>query len=121
MDDVLRKWSYDRILLQEIQTNWYHYLASFFAGLFIVNAFPHFVHGVSGDAFPSPFARPPGRRLSSPTVNVLWGLCNFLVGYILLRFGKVTNERKWNLIVFFGDAALMSIFASFSMVGKMAK
>ena len=34
---------------------WYHYLAAFFAGFFLANAVPHFVHGVSGDPFPSPF------------------------------------------------------------------
>ena len=33
--------------------NWYNYIASFFAGIFLANAVPHFVHGISGDRFPS--------------------------------------------------------------------
>jgi hypothetical protein len=49
-------------------------LASFFAGMFLANAIPHFVNGVSGDRFPTPFANPPGKGLSSPTVNVAWAL-----------------------------------------------
>jgi hypothetical protein len=54
--------------------NWYDYIACFFAGAFLANAVPHFAHGVSGDRFPTPFASPPGRGLSSPTVNVVWYL-----------------------------------------------
>ncbi len=46
--------------------SWYHYLACFFAGAFLANAVPHFVQGISGERFPSPFATPPGKGLSSP-------------------------------------------------------
>lgn len=63
---------------------WYFYLAYFFGGAFLVNAVPHFVNGVSGRSFPTPFASPPGRGLSSPTVNVLWGALNVLIGYLLV-------------------------------------
>ena len=98
---------------------WYHILACFFAGAFLANAVPHFVHGISGDAFPSPFADPPGKGLSSPTVNVLWGLGNLLVGYFLLRFGKVSQERKWNLLVLFFGFICMSIMLSIAFVDKL--
>ena len=64
---------------------WYSYLAAFFAGAFLANAVPHFVHGISGDPFPSPFAKPPGKGLSSPTVNVLWALFNLIAGTLLFR------------------------------------
>jgi len=53
------------------QLRWYHYIAIFFAGAFLTNAVPHFVNGVSGGPFQSPFASPPGEGLSSSTVNVL--------------------------------------------------
>ena len=36
------------------------YIAHFFAGFFLVNGVPHFVQGISGNSFQSPFARPPG-------------------------------------------------------------
>ena len=62
---------------------WYHYLSYFFGGAFLANAVPHFVSGTMGRAFQSPFAKPPGERLSSSTVNVLWGAFNFAVAYLL--------------------------------------
>ncbi len=72
---------------------WYHYLALFFAGVFLVNSVPHFTNGISGRPFPSPFASPPGQGMSSPLINVLWGSFNFIVGVILLRAG-VFDSRK---------------------------
>jgi hypothetical protein len=64
---------------------WIHDLSYFFAGAFLTNAVPHFVSGVMGRPFQSPFANPPGKGLSSSTVNVLWGFFNLAVGYLLLR------------------------------------
>ena len=55
---------------------WCTYIAYFFGGAFLVNAVPHFTSGVSGRRFPTPFASPPGKGQSSPTVNVLWDSAN---------------------------------------------
>jgi len=63
---------------------WYAYLAYFFAGFFLANGVPHFFNGISGKRFPSPFALPPGRGASPPLVNALWGLVNFVIGYVLI-------------------------------------
>ena len=63
---------------------WYSYLAYFFAGLFPANGVPHFVNGISGRRFQSPFASPPGVGESSPLVNVIWGMVNFVIGYVLI-------------------------------------
>ncbi len=64
-------------------------LAYFFGGVFLANGVPHFVHGISGKRFQSPFAKPPGMGTSSPLINVLWGMVNFVIGYLLLfRVGK---------------------------------
>ena len=98
---------------------WYRYVACFFAGLFLTNAVPHFVHGVSGDSFPSPFANPPGKGLSSPMVNVLWALANVVIGYILLRIGKVSQTNKWSLLAFFAGVVFISIMLSVAFVDKM--
>ena len=62
----------------------YEVAAYFFGGAFLANFVPHFVAGVSGRSFPSPFAKPPFRGLSSPPVNVFWGLCNLAAAYALL-------------------------------------
>lgn len=63
---------------------WHDAMAYFFGGAFLANFVPHFVAGVSGRPFHSPFAKPPFRGLSSPTVNILWGLFNLAVAYTLL-------------------------------------
>jgi hypothetical protein len=64
--------------------HWYHYLAYFFGGAFLANTVPHLTNGISGRPFQSPFAKPPGQGLSSSTVNVLWGLFNLVVAYVLI-------------------------------------
>jgi hypothetical protein len=100
--------------------HWYHYLACFFAGAFFANVVPHFVHGISGDRFPSPFAHPPGKGLSSPTVNVLWALLNLAVGYMLFRAGRVCSGSETALVVFFAGIVAMSVMLSTGFQGKHA-
>jgi hypothetical protein len=63
---------------------WLQYVSWFFGGAFFTNAIPHFVSGLMGRAFQSPFAKPPGEGLSSSTVNVLWGSFNLVVGYLMV-------------------------------------
>jgi small-conductance mechanosensitive channel len=101
--------------------NWYDYIAAFFAGMFLANVVPHFVYGVSGDRFPTPFAHPPGKGLSSPTVNVLWALLNLVVGYVLFRVGRVWSGRDLTLVVFFVGIAVMSIMLSVSFAQKQTR
>jgi hypothetical protein len=68
---------------------WHAYVTYFFGGMFLVNAVPHFVSGVMGRRFPSPFASPPGKGESSAMVNVLWGALNLVIGYLLV--GRVED------------------------------
>jgi hypothetical protein len=80
--------------------DWYVYLARFFAGVFLANAVPHFVSGVQGRRFPSPFASPPGKGESSPTVNVVWATANAVVGYFLLYgVGSFTLTRSREVLI----------------------
>jgi hypothetical protein len=82
------------------QTRWYHYLAFFFGGLFLANTIPHLVSGISGHPFQSPFANPPGKGLSSSTVNVLWGMFNLTVAYLLLvRVGRFELRQTSHVVV----------------------
>ena len=39
---------------------WYVYLLQFVSGLLLANGVPHFVQGISGRWFQTPFASPPG-------------------------------------------------------------
>lgn len=67
----------------------FHMLTYFFGGAALMNAAPHLVSGVMGRRFPSPFAKPSGRGMSSALVNVLWGFANLSIAYLLLcRIGR---------------------------------
>src|SRR5882672_5828450 len=85
---------------------WLHHIAWFFGGAFVTNAIPHFVSGVMGRPFQSPFAKPPGEGLSSSTVNVLWGFFNLAVGYLLVCRVGTFNPRDTGDIATFGAGVL---------------
>ena len=87
---------------------WYAYLAYFFAGGFLSNGIPHFIHGISGKKFRTPFSRPMTTGESSPVLNVIWGMVNFLIGYALV-FGVGQFELGFSL------AALMLILGGIVM------
>lgn len=63
---------------------WGHLVALFFGGVFLANFVPHFVSGVTGRPFQTPFATPPFRGLSPPRVNVAYAMFNVVVAYVLL-------------------------------------
>ncbi len=89
---------------------WLHYLSYLFGGAFLANGLPHFVSGVMGRAFQSPFAKPPGEGLSSSTVNVLWGLFNLAVGYLLIcRVGYFDLRSTDQVAVAGAGGLLMSL------------
>ena len=64
--------------------HWYQYLFLFLGGFVLANSLPHLANGVSGRSFQTPFANPSGKGLSSPTVNVLWGIFNLSLAYLLI-------------------------------------
>lgn len=93
--------------------NWLYLVSYFFAGMFLANAVPHFVSGMIGRAFQTPFAKPPGEGLSSSTVNVLWGFFNGVVGYLLLvRVGNFDLRSIADVVAVAIGTLLISIFSS---------
>lgn len=69
--------------------HWLQLLSYFLGGAFLANALPHLVTALAGKRLPTPFAKPPGRGLSSPTVNLGWGFANLGIGYVLVcRIGS---------------------------------
>jgi hypothetical protein len=95
---------------------WFHFLAYFFAGAFSANCVPHFVSGVLGRTFPTPFASPPFRGLSSSRVNVLYGLFNLAVAYLLLsRVGDFEPRRALHAAAFGFGLAAMSLLVTRSL------
>jgi hypothetical protein len=89
------------------------YLAYFAAGLLLTNGIPHFVNGVSGVKFQSPFASPPGVGESPPLVNVIWGLVNFILGFLLITgVGEFSIGISLDSFTFGIGAILMSLILS---------
>lgn len=89
---------------------WYAYLAHFFGGVFLANALPHLVAGISGQRLQTPFASPPFRGLSSPPVNVGWALANLFVAYVLLLPVRPLDLHNWiDAGVCFAGFAIMAV------------
>jgi hypothetical protein len=89
---------------------WAHYVSYFFGGTLLTNAVPHFVSGVMGRPFQSPFATPRGQGLSTSTVNVLWGFFNLAVGYVLIcRIGSFDLRSTADVVVSGSGVLLMGV------------
>jgi hypothetical protein len=97
---------------------WHQCISCFFAGAFLANFVPHFVHGISGDRFPTPFSTPPGKGLSSPIVNVLWSLLNLIAGYCLLRVGHTSPSNRLSIALLFAGVTAISIPSSIRFAEK---
>ncbi len=96
--------------------SWFHLLGYVVAGSFFANFVPHFVSGVLGRRFPTPFASPPFRGLSSSRVNVLYGLCNLAVAYALLsRVGDFEPRSALHAGAFGLGLAAMSLLITRSL------
>jgi len=94
---------------------WYHYVAYFFGGAFLANALPHLGNGISGHPFQSPFATPSGEGLSSSTVNVLWGLFNLAVGYLLVcRVVSFELRKTPHMLALGAGVLLMSLMGAWA-------
>jgi membrane protein DedA with SNARE-associated domain len=105
--------------LQNKKMKWYHYIMVFLSALFLANFVPHFVNGISGIPFPSPFSDPPGKGLSSPLLNVIWAFINLIPGYFLLRYSKMNSKNYLALIIFFIGIVIMSVNLSLTFTDKM--
>jgi hypothetical protein len=93
--------------------SWLPYVSHFFGGAVLTNAIPHLVSGLMGRPFQSPFAKPPGKGLSSSTVNVLWGWFNVAVGYFLVvRVGRFDIHSIADVASFAVGGVLISIFSA---------
>jgi len=92
---------------------WLTLLSYFFGGVFLGNAVPHVVSGMTGRPFQSPFAKPPGEGLSSSTINVLWGFANIIIGYVLIcRVGDFELRKTADIIVLGAGALLIALFSA---------
>ena len=99
--------------------DWLHDVSYLFGGAFLANGVPHFVSGVMGRPFQSPFAKPPGKGLSSSTVNVLWGFANFVIAYFLVvRVGDF-DLRAADQVIAAGLGVLIMGVMTARMFGRL--
>jgi hypothetical protein len=93
--------------------NWPHLVSYFFGGMFLANAIPHLVSGMTGRPFQTPFAKPPGKGLSSSTVNVLWGFFNLALSYVLfVRVGEFDIRLTSDVLGSALGSLLIGIFSA---------
>jgi len=83
---------------------WQLYVYSFIAGLLGANGVPHFVKGIVGEKYQTPFGNP-----STAVVNVVWGWANFVVGVLFLYFAHTHAHRLRALIMVALGSLLMSL------------
>jgi len=102
----------------QFQAKWYHFVFAFFAGVFLMNTLPHLINGIIGNRFPTPFADPPGKGLSSPTLNVLWATINFALGCLFIYLGKISSDKKYVLLTLFSGSIGMAFYLA-SYFGKL--
>jgi hypothetical protein len=98
---------------------WLYDLSYLFGGAFLTNAIPHFVSGVMGRPFQSPFANPPGEGLSSSTINVLWGFFNLAVGYMLTCRVGGFDLRSTEDVIALGLGTLLMALLMARMFGRL--
>ena len=100
---------------------WTNYVACFFAGFWTLNVLPHLLHGINGQAFPTPFASPPFQGLSSPMVNTVWSLSNIVLAYWLARKGKLSPTRPVTMWLFFFGFAVLACFMAYAAPQMLTK
>jgi hypothetical protein len=115
---VFAAWFYER----KTEMPWYFYVLEFVSGLFLTNGVPHFVQGVCGHRFQSPFGSPPGVGESSPLSNALWGFANLVVGFVLLWFfGPRGSDAAIGWIVVGLGGLLAAVWLSIYFGGVRSK
>ncbi|SBN62589.1 hypothetical protein GA0004736_1492 [Curtobacterium sp. 9128] len=76
------------------------------AGFALTNGMPHFVAGLGGRVFRTPFG-----RYSSPCTNVAWGMTNFVIAIGLLFGRSAVADPTTGDIVWFVVGALLCILS----------
>jgi len=98
--------------------HWLQLLSYFFGGSFLAGAIPHAVSGMMGRPFQTAFARPPGKGLSSPTVNVLYGFFMLVVSYVLVCHVGDFALKNMGDATMFGAGACVDALVSARQFGR---
>ena len=88
---------------------WYAYIGYFFAGALLANFVPHFVMGITGQEFRTPFGDP-----SSATINILWGFLNLVAGYVIITtLGRLSFKFEKRIAATAIGSLTMAIMLSY--------
>ena len=85
----------------------------FFGGVFLANALLHLAMAVARRPFPTPFATPPFRGLSSPLVNLGYGAANLAVSALLLWLGSVADAS--DVVIVAAGVVFMTVIVARSL------
>lgn len=85
------------------------YVLSFLAGLLAANGVPHFVMGIAGRTYRTPFGLP-----SSGVVNVFWGWLNFVLAVVSLHFAHPWSHLYRASALFALAVLLMAMLLAYS-------
>lgn len=81
--------------------SWYYYILSLVAGLVATNGFFHFSHGILGAGdFPAPFSKLLGKGVPTIVSNVVWGIFNFIVSFLLIISCRKGQSKKLMTLCF---------------------
>ena len=81
------------------------------AGALLCNCIPHLASGLRGEAFPTPFATPPGKGLSPPLLNFLWGAANLSLGLWLL-WPLADADPRWGRVAIAAGFVAIGLYLS---------
>jgi hypothetical protein len=82
------------------------YILVFIVGVCVANGIPHYIKGVTGQSHMTVF-----NKVSSSTVNVLWGLFNWFLAFILYALFNsfIDNFTGIHMIVAIIGGVLISL------------
>jgi hypothetical protein len=102
-------------------------ISYFISGAFIANSIPHIVNGISGKKFPekSPFKNNSQDNSAfevfffSPIVNVVWGVLNLSIGFVLPNImGSFRIGLNIDTLIFMVGFTSLAIFLAWN-IGKV--
>lgn len=87
-------------------------ILGFLAGLLAANGAVHFVRGITGHKYPTPFSKP-----GSAVENVAWGWLNFVAAVLLWHLAPMRHHPRAAFLA----VAIGLLFASVALADRGSK
>lgn len=92
---------------------WWGWIVAVFAGFFLVNAIPHTMMGITGQAFPTALSGGPPNN-SSAVTNVIYGMANIVIGLALLKLISAHKRKRAVKATIIVAGALFAVMLAYS-------